>query len=319
MRKDWSLDELAKSGNVAQFVAFDPSGLQTRSRVLGYEPNHNFNTIDDALTALLSASRSSSINLRSFTPESPRSREFVYGVTSVHSARDELWRLNEQGLFVIANETVDVGDGGVSGVIEAGVIEFSPDDTPRCVEKPGTVSVFLQTGLKLLRLVYGFELELPETEGHRIEFSIHPLRQGYNRTHTLLWEYEAVDTSLHQPGLVWPNRFSQIIGDKAFGLLIAHLLGALVPRTLVFSRRLRPFEFGNDTGLSETWLRTCPRSQEPGKYTTLKGWRDPFELLETEDPVERSPPYFANPQLMHRSLGRPLHSQTVSYTLKAYR
>jgi len=36
--------------------------------------------------------------------------------------------MSAEGLFVIANETVDVSDGGVSGVIQGGVAEFAPDD-----------------------------------------------------------------------------------------------------------------------------------------------------------------------------------------------
>ena len=56
-RKDRSLDELARVGNVAQFVSFAPGGdhaKQQFSRVAGYEPNHVFATNHEAIASLLS-------------------------------------------------------------------------------------------------------------------------------------------------------------------------------------------------------------------------------------------------------------------------
>jgi hypothetical protein len=79
-----------------------------------------------------------------------------------------------------------------------------------------------------------------------------------------------------------------MIGDKAFGLLIAHTFGMAVPRSLVIPRRLRPFAFGKETGCKETWLRTCPVEQNPGRYTTASHWLDPFALLATEDPDHKA-------------------------------
>jgi glutathione synthase/RimK-type ligase-like ATP-grasp enzyme len=55
----------------------------------------------------------------------------------------------------------------------------------------------------------------------------------------------------------WPNRFSSILGDKAYGLLMANLAGVPVPRTLVIGRRIAPFTFGDVTGSFEFWTRTC--------------------------------------------------------------
>jgi hypothetical protein len=37
----------------------------------------------------------------------------------------------------------------------------------------------------------------------------------------------------------------------------------------------------------EVWTRTCPAEQEPGRFTTSKGWLDPFRLLSAEDPDNR--------------------------------
>lgn len=41
--------------------------------------------------------------------------------------------------------------------------------------------------------------------------------------------------------------------------------------------------FGRPTGSVEVWTRTSPREPEPGLYTTVKGWTDPFGLLARED------------------------------------
>ncbi|MFT4133124.1 hypothetical protein [Labrys sp. (in: a-proteobacteria)] len=286
IRKDRSLDRLAETGNVAQFISFSPDGTGTRqefSRVAGHTPNDPFLSERLALETLLMRSPEASINLRSFSPDDPRSREFVYGITNVDDAVSVLDRLSGDGLFVIANETVDVKDGGVSGVAQGGVIEFSPDDTPRCVEKDGVASLPLHLGLSMLETVYGFRPELGETRGVRIEFSVHPRPRGWRHTHTLLWEHEEIGLEQHQPALIWPNNFSRHLGDKAYGLLMAHLVGLPTPRTTVIGRRVAPFSFGLATASREVWTRTCPREPEPGLYTTVKGWIDPFTLLAEED------------------------------------
>jgi hypothetical protein len=57
-----------------------------------------------------------------------------------------------------------------------------------------------------------------------------------------------------------------------------------VPETTVLARTLPPFTFGKPTGTGETWIRTCPVVQDPGHYTTQRGWCDPFKLLNDEDP-----------------------------------
>ena len=197
-RKDRSLDELARVGNVAQFVSFAPRhgrAVQQFSRVAGFAPNHVFPTNRTAIASLLSASPDGTINLRSFTPDSPRSRDFQYGIASVDEALATAERFSSNGLFVIANETVDVSDGGVSGVVQGGVIEFAPDDTPRCVEKEGTVSLPISWGLSILQRVYGFAPDIVDAGRGRLEFSIHPKPRGWKNTRTLMWEYEASDSA----------------------------------------------------------------------------------------------------------------------------
>jgi hypothetical protein len=209
----------------------------------------------------------------------------VYGIKDPEEAVATARRIAANGFHVIVNETVDIKDGGVSGVILGNTLEFSPDDTPRCVEKPGVASLPRSWGMKILRAVYGFKPEIDVERDHRLEFSIHPVPRGWRYTHTLGWEIQRVEHRGIKPSLAWPNRFSRFLGDKVYGLLVAWAAGLSVPKTTVVNRRLAPFSFGSDTGRFDNWVRTCPREQIPGKYTTVHGWTDPYKLMATEDPV----------------------------------
>ena len=71
----------------------------------------------------------------------------------------------------------------------------------------------------------------------------------------------------------------------AIGRRIAHLLGLPVPHTVAIGRRIAPFSFGQRTGTSETWIRTCPKVPVAGKYPTLFGWDDPFAMFSKFDPT----------------------------------
>ncbi len=283
--KDAVLDSLAQHANVAQFVSFSPRGEQRHARVAGYEPNHRFPTNQDAVSVLLDRSSDSLVNIRSFDPTRPKSREFLYGLKSADEVLDGVRRLGESGLHTIVNETIDVHDGGVSGVLLGDAVEFAPDDTPRCVERPGTAAFPRELGAALLEVIYGFKPSFNFGHEYRVEFSLHPLRRGFRREHTVIWETELVEHAEATVAVSWPNRFSQFIGDKAFGLLVAHLLDLPVPETTVLSRSIAPFRFGRPTGSSEIWIRTCPRVQVPGKFTTHRGWLDPFKLIAAEDPT----------------------------------
>ncbi|MFN3944262.1 MAG: hypothetical protein ACK4K7_04985 [Allosphingosinicella sp.] len=286
-RKDASLDRLAEIINVAQFVSYEPrrgKPKQAFARVLGEAPNHGFSGLQEAAETLLARSADGSVNVRSFTPESPLSREFIYGLKTVDEVTSAVLRLTREGLHTIVNETVDIHDGGVSGVILGNLIEFAPDDTPRAVEKPGTASLPLGWGSRLLVTVYGFEPDLAVPENTRLEFSIHPKPRGWRHTHTLGWEIAEHEGLGLPPPIQWPNRFSRMIGDKVFGLLVAHHIGLPVPRTTVVNRRVAPFSFGQPTGSAEVWFRTSPTEQMPGKFTTTRGWTDPFRIMAAEDP-----------------------------------
>jgi hypothetical protein len=182
------------------------------------------------------------------------------------------------------NETIDVNDGGVSGVVLADVIEFTPNDTPKGVDKPGVCSLPRSLGLKILENVYGFKPALDYERNLRVEFSIHPIRRGVRNEQTIIWEIESYENPTTHAEINWPNNFSRHLGDKVYGLLLAHHAGFNVPLTTAICRTVAPFTFGISTGLYENWIRTAPKARTPGKFSTFFGWRDPFALLATEDP-----------------------------------
>jgi hypothetical protein len=289
LRKDASLDHLANIGmNVAQFVSFAPQNgrlAQQYSRVVGRAPNDHFANAREAVAELLARSPDRSVNVRSYEPFNAQSREFLYGLTSVDEAMAGLNRLTADGLHTIVNETVDVADGGVSGVLMGNVLEFAPDDTPRCVEKPGTAALPRGWGREVLSTVYRFPVELDMPLASRLEFSLHPRPRGWQQTNILTWEFSEHAPITAKPPVVWPNRFSRLVGDKVYGLLIAHHVGLPVPYTTVINRRIASFSFGRRTESGESWIRTAPIEQEPGRFTTWRGWLDPFALLQSEDPA----------------------------------
>lgn len=288
LRKDASLDMLARRMNVAQFVSFSPGPKGPRqefARLRGYEPNFTFRDASGAVETLLRLGDSKSVNVRSYEPGNPQSHEFVSNLETLPEAMAALERLTANGLHTIVNETIDVHDGGVSGVLMGDVLEFAPDGTARCVEEPGAAASLPRGwGCGLLSAVYAFPVDFGMPLASRLEFSLHPRPRGLRRSNIIGWEYSEHPYVDAKPRLFWPNRFSEMLGDKAFGLLVAHHSGLLVPFTTVVNRRVAPFSFGTPTGSGETWIRTAPAEQTPGKFTTHQGWLDPFALLQSEDP-----------------------------------
>ena len=284
--KDEVLGRLAAEANVAQFVSFGPGAElpQRHAWVRGHPPGHRFPDPAAAVEALLAAAPAGSVNVRSFRAGAAKGGPFTYGLLRRDDVLAVLTTRAGDGLYTIANETLDVDDGGVSGVALGGLVELAPGDTPRSVERPGTVALGHDAALRLLETVYGFRPELDRSPGERVEFSIHPLVAGFRRTHTVLWEREPAGPVALARRLTWPNAFSRFLGDKAFGLLVADLHDLPVPATTVVGRRVAPFSFGRPTGGGERWLRTCPAEPVPGRFPTRRGWRDPYALLAAEDP-----------------------------------
>ncbi|HEY7875714.1 MAG TPA: hypothetical protein VIG64_11400 [Actinomycetota bacterium] len=280
--KDEILDRLAERYNVAQFVSFGPASMAIRyCRILG---TNRPESGEAAIRHLLKTSVEKSVNVRSYEPFQSKSRAFHYGLTNADEVLTVVRSLQDAGLHTIVNETIDTGDGGVSGVVSGGICEFAPDDTPRCVEKPGTAAFTVEDAEHVLTTVYGFDPALDFEHDLRVEFSLHPQRRGLRHEHMVVWESEHFEGSSLTTSIRWPNRFSRMLGDKVFGLLVADAIGLHVPETTVVNRRVAPFRFGVPTGTGETWIRTAPTEQLPGRFTTQKGWIDPYALLLEEDP-----------------------------------
>lgn len=290
--KDEVLAGLSEKANVAQFVSFGPGPepVLRYARVVDEPFDAGFASLEEALATLLDRATIRSVNVRTFQVDAQgdtsagKGHEFHYGLEMIDDVAALVRAHAAEGRHTIVNETVPVDDGGVSGVALGETLEFSPDDTPRCVERPGTVGLPRETGLQLLETVYGVRPDLDAGPEERLEWSLHPHRVGLRQRHTLVWELEQVGEVDVDVQLRWPNNFSRLLGDKTFGLLIADQLGAPVPRTVAVTRRVAPFQFGCATRAGERWLRTAPHEPVPGHYSTFLGWRDPFILLSKEDP-----------------------------------
>ena len=190
------LSRLAADANVAQFVSFGPGRRPAPAALVPARP--------PARPPVRAAPRrrsgppragpaAGSVNVRSFQAGAPKGGPFSYGLTRRDDVMAVLRARAGDGLHTIANETVDVDDGGVSGVALGGLVEFAPGDTPRSVERPGTVALGHDHAMRLLRTVYGFTPDLDGRPDERVEFSIHPLVAGVRQTHTIVWERERVD------------------------------------------------------------------------------------------------------------------------------
>lgn len=283
-QKDAVLNQLATRYNVAQFVSFGPDLTQRFVRIRGIGSSE-FSSLEEACGTLLRSSDSGAINIRSFKPGSSKGHKLASSIRSSGEAASVIRRRADAGFFTIANELIPLDDGGVSGVAVGGIVEFAPGDTPKCVDEPGVASLPRSQGLRLLEIAYGFRPEIEFGGELRVEFSLHPIRRGLLHQHTIIWELERTPTVRDAVLGKWPNRFSKHIGDKAYGLLIANLLGMRVPRTIVVGRNVAPFAFGETTGTREYWIRTCPRMPIAGKYPTRFGWEDPFALMMQCDPA----------------------------------
>jgi hypothetical protein len=278
--KDEVLDRISETANIAQFVSFDPRLNQRYARIRGCAPNQRFDSIESALTALFVASTNGLVNIRSFRPGGLQRSKFVTRLKSVAQAANWLAILSSKGLYTIANESIEMGADAVGGVALNNIIEFAPGETPRCVEGPATAYLARSSGLKLLSIVFGFDVRLDYPPELRVEFTVHPLRHGFRGEHVIVWELDEMDQIEYPTRPSWPNKFSRAIGDKCFGLLVAWLSGLPVPKTHAVTRTFPPFSFGEATGTGETWLRTSPAEQLPGAFPTTRGWQDPFRLME---------------------------------------
>ena len=269
--------------NIARYISIAPD---MSIRYINIDKDYVCKSdLKECILDLIGVSNSKSVNIRSFSLESMKGHSLVYGkqANEINEILNVIQKNCNENKYSIINETIDVNDGGVSGVILGNIIEFAPNDTPKCVEKPDICFLERNMGMHLLKTVYGFAPECDFDESYRVEFSLHPHREGLNKSHTIIWEYEKFEEYEYDIKIKWPNKFSRFIGDKPFGLIIADYLGFNVPYTTVISRNVPPFSFGQETGLREKWIRTAPIVKEPGKYYTGDKWTDPFILMQKEE------------------------------------
>lgn len=269
--------------NIARYVSIAPD---MSIRYVNIDADYVYKgNLKNCILDLIESSNSKSVNIRSFSLESMKGHSLVYGKQDyeIDEILNVIQKNCNENKYSIINETIDVNDGGVSGVILGNIIEFAPNDTPKCVEKPDICFLEKNMGMHLLKTVYGFKPDCDFGESYRVEFSLHPHREGLRKSHTIIWEYEKFEEYEYDIKIKWPNKFSRFIGDKPFGLIIADYLGFNVPYTTVISRNVPPFSFGQETGLKEKWIRTAPIVKEPGKYYTGDKWTDPFVLMQKEE------------------------------------
>ncbi|WP_312908816.1 hypothetical protein [Tissierella praeacuta] len=273
-------------GNIAQFISFNPieKNKPRFVHINKYKISEEC-TERQLIEKLIKSAPSNSVNIRSYSLDAMKGNELIFNkrIEDINEILDIINNNRSEGKYSIINENIDINDGGVSGVVLGDIIEFSPKDTPKCVDKEGVCLLPREFGYDILEKVYGFRPEINFDQNYRVEFSIHPNRQGVEKEHTIIWEYEYYDKISHASTITWPNNFSRFIGDKVFGLLVADTLGLKVPRATVISRNIAPFTFGEPTGVYEKWIRTCPIVKEPGKYYTNDSWVDPFELMSIEE------------------------------------
>lgn len=230
-------------GNIAQYISVDPKGDIKYTHISNY--NGENKDLKTMISLLIESSHSKSVNVRSFSPQKMKGNSLVYGI-KINKIDSVISQVNEnckEGKYSIINENISVIDGGVSGVLLGDIIEFSPKDTPKCVDKEGTCLLGKELGYYVLQTVYGFQPNINFSEKYRVEFSIHPHREGVHNEHTIIWEYECWNNKKHNFKVNWPNNFSKFIGDKTFGLIIAEYFGLNVPFTTAITREGGPFFF----------------------------------------------------------------------------
>jgi hypothetical protein len=287
--KDDVLANLARTSNVAQFLSVRADSPKELRHLCVRGIMGGRVSIEDAIRKLVKESVDSMVNVRTFSDTPSKGGEFLMGLKNVDEVLAAVTKFTQAGLSVIVNESISIHDGGVSGVWFGDSIEFAPDDTPRCVEKAGVCCFPRKIGEEIIQTIYGVTLPSGFEHEDRVEFSVHPRRHGVQHSQFIIWEVERQRAGgvKGKRQISWPNRFSQHIGDKTFGLLVANALGYNVPRSTVISRRVRPFVFGESTGTNEFWYRTAPRRQLPGKLPTILGHQDLFTLLDSVEGEDR--------------------------------
>ena len=313
MYKDEMLMAKVKEGfNVAKFIGIGPGNtgepvvrMMALSKdsivdnVFGrdYDWEAKVETLYNLCNGLLS--------VRTYLPEKHSGNPFKPELTDLQEIKDYVVQFIADGYHVLVNEGLPFANYEVSGVMHGDLIEMSPNDSPRCVEKEGNCRVPTDMGLSILMTMFN---SINATSGlykfsgtdTRVEFSIYPYKCGVYDTNCIIWEAEDFSGKKElvpsAPDMVvWPNNLSKVIGDKAFGLLVCdHILNKyastediFVPYTYVVNENFGVFTTGDTLSLfngNDFWYRTCPAVRKPGKLPTKYGQANIFALHSDETP-----------------------------------
>jgi hypothetical protein len=300
--RDTRVAQLRNNHNVAQFISFNDD-LTARICVLRKASSSTSNP-EMLLSALFEGALNQRVNVRIFKPATSTGAALFINVNSVEGVIAILTAQRAIGGYSIVSETIDVDDGGVAGVLYGDVVEFTQGSTPKFVDQQRS-GIFPQmrreAAERMLRTVYGSDVNFSRfAPDERVEFSTHPGDCGTQPGKFLIWDcYQVTPQKQVIPRLIWPNSFSEWMGDKCFGLLAAWSSGFLVPKVVAFLHPLLSRDddgsnprwtppngllFGDETDSAGTWTRTCPIRPVPGRYPTYNFRSDPLELMLRIDP-----------------------------------
>jgi hypothetical protein len=300
--RDVRVSEIGKTYSVAQYVSLD-ADLSPRTSVLNTssalprDPKAH-------LSALFDSAPSHRVNVRIFSPGTSTGALFFSAVETVEGVIELITNhIVEQG-YAIVSEMIDLDDGGVAGVLYGDIVEFKQGETPKFVDRQRSDSfpqLRRDAAERMLQAIYGSDVDLSKiSDSMRVEFSTHPQECGTPPARFLVWDCYEVAPQHSKPRLVWPNSFSEWLGDKCFGLLAAWCMDFRVPKTLAVLNPLMwdpvsgrgrsrwtpagGVAFGEETGGHRVWTRTCPAHRMPGRYPTFSTRHDPFALMLRADP-----------------------------------
>lgn len=294
-----STDVLERDTRERQYVDNENCTVVS-TRIRNFTSSESYKTDRDKLTDIVEALKSSSpagaVSIRTFTESKPSGNPFSYNCTSTYIAVEQIINWIQAKYYVIVNETIPIIKNSINGVIYDDTISFTLGATPRFVDdntKDKEPVYPLHIGLSILKILYGKDVDfsiVPE-RGYRVEFTIYPKKIGYNNNHLVIWEYTKLHKDQHPvtPSYNDVNTLSKYIGNKAYGILLASIFGMRVPKSVLYfydspdkidfhtwTNRKEYITFGctsnrdvNGSNKSKIRVRTCPKYNKPGLYSTL--------------------------------------------------
>lgn len=289
--------------NVAAFVSFD---CEMNVRLVSLPPSAPLPGSDHAslIKELIRCSPSNAVNVRLFRFGTSTGARMHTNLKCPDAVANLVRTCLGVQDYAIVSEAIPVNDGGVSGVVSAGVMEFLHGVTPRFVDQPQDIDFpqfTADVGARFLAAIYGSDVSFSFPKHIRVEFSAHPNPVGIRGTRMVIWDaYKVMNPAREAPKSYWPNAYSEWIGDKLYGELAAWSSGFKVPETkgflhpcitnhdgTVLSRWTPPagITFGKSTGSQNVWLRSSPSRRRPGHYPTRRSSKSPLSFLMEVDPI----------------------------------